>query len=292
MYDIIIIGAGPAGLTSALYALRANKKVLLLEAKSYGGQIINARKIENYPGIDEISGFDFANNLYEQVKKFGGTIKYETVLRVNEDKEVTTNKDTYKSKAVIIATGSANKKLNIKGEEEFIGKGVSYCATCDGNFFKGKNVAIVGSTLSTVDDALYLSEVAHKVYLISDKDQLENEEKINNVDNIEVINSAIVEEIKGENILNEITIRKNETSTGIKVDGVFIDIGRTPKNEIFKNIVDLTDQGYIASTDGVHTKTKGIYVAGDTREKELRQLTTAVADGSLAATIAIKELNI
>ena len=166
MYDIIIVGAGTAGLTAALYALRANKKILILEAKSYGGQIINAHKVENYPGIASISGFEFATNLYNQVKNLGAEIKYETVVRVDENRQVTTDKATYEAKAVILATGSENRKLRLENEAAFVGKGVSYCATCDGNFYKHKVVAVVGGGNRALEDAVYLADLASKVYLI------------------------------------------------------------------------------------------------------------------------------
>ncbi|MBR5662159.1 MAG: FAD-dependent oxidoreductase [Bacilli bacterium] len=296
MYDIIIVGAGPAGLTAALYALRANKKVLILEAKSYGGQIINASKIENYPGIQNISGFDFATTLYNQVKNLNGEIKYETVTRVTENKEVYTNAGKYDAKAIIIATGSANKRLNIQNEKEYIGKGISYCATCDGNFFKGKIVAVIGGGQTAIDDVLYLSNIVSKVYLIyrGEKlnENLNNLDKLKDLSNLEIILNSNVSTINGDDMLSSIEIiDNNQNEKEIKIDGLFIAVGQEPKNEIFSNIVDLNEKGYIESTDGVHTKTNGIYVAGDTRVKELRQLTTAVSDGSVAATIAIKEMN-
>lgn len=289
MYDIIIVGAGPAGLTAALYALRANKKILVLEAKSYGGQIIKASKIENYPGIEKISGFDFATSLYNQVKSFGGEIKYETVLRIEEDKTVVTAQNKYSAKAVIIATGSFNRKLNIENEDNLIGKGVSYCATCDGNFFKDRTVAVIGYDEEAINDVLYLTDIAKKVYLISTKDiEFGNKEICSDV---EVIKCNSINKLIGENKLESIEINVDNEIKIINIDGLFISVGREPKNNIFKNIVDIDGNGYIISEDGVHTKTPGVYVAGDTRVKELRQLTTAVADGSIAATIAIKELN-
>ena len=295
MYDIIIIGAGPAGLTAALYALRANKKVLVFEAKSYGGQIINASKIENYPGIDNISGFDYATTLYNQVTKLGGEVKYETVTKVTENKEVFTNTGKYEAKAVIIATGSSNRRLNIDNEKEYIGRGVSYCATCDGNFFKDKTVAVVGGGQTAIDDVIYLSNIVSKVYLIyrGEKlnEELNNINKLDNISNLEVVLNTNVTKIIGEDLLTgiETTDKNNDTNT-INIDGLFIAVGQEPKNEIFSNVVDLNERGYIITLDGVKTKTPGIYVAGDTRVKELRQLTTAVADGSIAATIAIKEM--
>ena len=176
MYDIIIVGAGPAGLTSALYALRANKKVLILEANTYGGQIINASQIENYPAIEKISGYDFATNLYNQVQKLGVEIKYETVLHIEKDKTVQTNKGKYQAHAIILATGAKNRKLNIKNEEKFVGKGLSYCATCDGNFYKNKIVAVNGGGNAAIEDALYLSDIAKNVYVIHRRDTFRAEE--------------------------------------------------------------------------------------------------------------------
>ena len=294
MYDCIIIGAGPAGMTSAIYLLRANKKILLLESSSYGGQIINASNIENYPGYESISGFELATNMYNQVKKLGGEIKYETVIRVNEDKTVVTNKDTYQATSVIIATGAQNRKLNLPNEKEFIGKGVSYCATCDGNFFKNKIVAVNGGGNTALEDALYLSELAKEVYLIHRRDEFRGDNKyldeIKAKDNIKLILNSNIISINGNERLESITVKNNsEEETTIEINGLFIAIGQEPKNEIFNNVVDL-ENGYIKTIDDVHTKTKGIYVAGDTRTKELRQLTTAVSDGSIAASIAIKEM--
>ena len=296
MYDIIIVGAGPAGLTSALYALRANKKVLVLEAKSYGGQILNAHKIENYPGIASISGFEFATNLYNQVKNLKGEIKYETVNRVEENKTVITNKDTYRAKAVILATGSENRKLQIENEQKFIGKGVSYCATCDGHFYKNKIVAVNGGGNTALEDALYLADIAKKVYVIHRRDEFRGEEayrkELQTKENVEFILNATISSLKGKEKLESITVKdKSGQERCLDIEGLFIAIGQEPKNEVFTNIVEVNDYGYIESDDGVHTKTKGIYVAGDTRVKMLRQLTTAVSDGSVAATLAIKEMN-
>ncbi len=295
MYDIIIIGAGPAGLTSALYALRANKNVLILEAKSYGGQIINAHKIVNYPGIEEISGFDFATNLYQQVKKLNGEVKYETVLHVDEDKFVTTNKGKYQAKSIIIATGAENRLLNIDREREFVGKGISYCATCDGAFYKDKVVAVNGGGNTAINDAIYLSNIASKVYLIHRREEFRAEEQytkeLKGIENVYFILNSTVTALNGDDKLESITVKdKDGNLEDIQVDALFIAIGQEPKNEIFANVVKLNQFGYIETDDGVHTKTKGIYAAGDARVKTLRQLTTAVGDGSVAATMAIKEM--
>ena len=296
MYDIIIVGAGPAGLTAAIYALRANKKVLIFEAKAYGGQIINATLVENYPGIESISGMEYATNLYNQVKKLGAEFKFETVIKVTENKEVITNKGNYKAKSIILATGAENRRLNIEREKDFIGQGVSYCASCDGNFYKDKIVAVVGGGNTALEDAIYLSDIVEKVYLIHRRDSFSGEdkyiEKIQQKDNIELILNSNIIKLNGDKLLESIDVKNNgnDTITNIKVEGLFIAVGQQPKNEIFSNVVTLNKMGYIDSEDGVHTNVEGIYVAGDNRVKLLRQLTTAVSDGSIAATVAIKEM--
>ena len=297
MYDIIIIGAGPAGLTSALYALRANKKVLVLESKTYGGQILKASVVENYPAIKSITGFEYATSLYNQVMDLGLEYKNETVTHISEEKEVTTDKGKYQANAIIIATGSENRNLNIPNEKEFIGKGVSYCATCDGNFYKDKTVAVNGGGNTALEDALYLSNIAKKVYLIHRRETFRGEvkyiEELKKKDNIEFILNKTISKINGKDNLESITIiDNNNNEEEINIDGLFIAIGQEPKNQIFTNVVDINEKGYIISEDGVHTKTKGIYVAGDAREKILRQLTTAVSDGSIAAVVAIQEMRI
>lgn len=294
MYDLIIVGAGPAGLTAALYALRANKKVLLLESKCYGGQIINAYKIENYPGIIDISGFEYATNLYNQVKKLGLEMRIETVTHIDSDKTVITNKDKYKAKAIILATGCENRKLELENEDKFIGKGISYCATCDGNFYKNKIVAVVGGGNVALEDALYLSNLAHKVYLIHRNEIFKGEnkylEELKLKDNVEILLNSKIKKINGNDKLESIDIENNSNIKNILIDGLFVAIGEKPKNEIFSNIINLDKNGYIISEDGVHTNANGIYVAGDARNKNLRQLTTAVADGSIAASTALKEM--
>lgn len=294
MYDIIIVGAGPAGLTSAIYAARANKKVLVLEAKVPGGQIVNASKIENYPGIENISGSDFAMNLYNQVINLGVEIKFETVLSITKDKEVYTNNSKYSAKAIILASGRSNRKLKIENEDKLIGRGVSYCATCDGNFYKDKIVSVVGGGNTALDDTIYLSSLASKVYLIHRNDNFSGEDKLinelKNKSNVEILLNTNVIRINGIDKIDTITINTNGIEKELEIDGLFIAIGQEPNNSIFKNVIDIDEKGYIKTTDGVHTNIKGIYVAGDARDKMLRQLTTAVSDGSVAATTAIKEM--
>ena len=295
-YDIIIVGAGPAGLTAALYALRANKTVLVLEAKSYGGQILNAAKVENYPGIESISGFDFATNLYNQVKKLGAQIIFETVLNITENKEVITRNNKYIGKAIILATGAENRKLNIENESKYVGFGISYCATCDGNFYKDKIVAVNGGGNSALEDALYLSDIAKKVYIIHRRNEFRGEnkylEELKVKNNVEYILNSTITKLNGENKLDSIEIINNDDNnkTTLNIDGLFIAIGQEPKNEMFKNIAELDEKGYFNTSDGLHTNVEGIYIAGDARVKSLRQLTTAISDGSIAATTAIKEM--
>ena len=290
MYDIIIIGAGPAGMTAAIYALRANKKVLIFEANTYGGQIVNAPKVENYPGIKEISGYDFATNLYNQVKDLGGEFIFDAVIRIDGNK-VITNNGNYEAKKIILAIGAQNRKLNIPGESEYAGKGVSYCATCDGNFFKGKTVAIVGGGNTALEDAIYLSDLASKVYLIHRKDTFRGEAKyqdeINSKSNVELIMNTNVTKISGTDTVTNIELDNGNT---LNIDGIFIAVGQQPNSMIFKNAVDIDEFGYIKTNDGVHTNNENIYVAGDARKKDLKQIITAESDGAIAAVTAIKEM--
>lgn len=295
IYDIIIIGAGPAGLTAALYAARANKRILVFEAKTPGGQIVNAHQVTNYPGIESISGADYATNLYNQVIKLGVEVKFETVLSIDEDKNVITNNNNYKARAIILATGVDNRKLRIENEENLIGKGVSYCATCDGNFYKNKVVAVIGGGNTALEDALYLSNISSKVYLIHRRDSFKGEAKLvsdlEKKENVELIYNSNVIKINGNDKIESIIVKDSEgNKIEIRIDGLFIAVGQEPKNIIFKGVIDVDDKGYIISKDGVHTNKKGIYVAGDARVKPLRQLTTAVSDGSIAATTAISEM--
>ena len=294
MYDIIIIGAGPSGLTSALYALRANKKVLVLESKSYGGQIINSSVVENYPALPKVSGYEFATNLYNQVLDLGLEIKYEEVIGITKEKHVKTRNNEYEAKAIIIATGSDNRKLGLKREEELTSKGVSYCATCDGNFYKNKVVSVVGGGNTALEDALYLSNIAKKVYLIHRRDSFSAEgkyiEELKTKDNVEFILNSNVISLNGNDKLGSIDIKDSDDNVKtLNTDGLFIAVGRIPNNKIFEDIIDL-ENGYIKSDEDMHTNVDGIYVVGDARVKKLRQLTTAVSDGSVGATTAIKEM--
>ncbi|MBF0988047.1 MAG: thioredoxin-disulfide reductase [Clostridiales bacterium] len=294
-FDIIIIGAGTAGMTAGIYAARANKKTLILEGKNYGGQIINTPDIENFPALNHISGIEYATNLYNQVKELGVTYKREEVQNITEDRVVTTNKNQYQAKAVIIATGTQNRKLGLEGEDNLVGRGISYCATCDGRFYKGKNVAVIGGGNTAIEDAIYLSDLADKVYLIHRREGFRADQKaieiLKSKENVEFILNNKPNKLIAENKLTGLEIINNENEiTMIDVSGIFIAIGQIPNTEIFKNFIDLNESGYIKSKDGVHTNIDKIYVAGDVREKELRQLITAASDGAIAANTAITEI--
>jgi thioredoxin reductase (NADPH) len=295
MYDIIIIGAGPAGLTASIYARRALKSVLVMEKANYGGQIVNSSNIENYPGEKSISGVDFANKLYEQAKALGIEFVTQKVIDIknsNEYKEVITSNNTYKCKSVIIATGSLNRKLDLDNEDKFIGKGVSYCATCDGTLFRGKDVAVVGGGNTALEDALYLSNLCNKVYLIHRRDSFRGDEstleKLKNRDNIEILCNSVITKIMGNNVIESIELNNEKE---INVSGLFIAIGRVPNNNFPSISLDLDENGYILSSEDCHTNIEGIFVAGDNRHKDLRQLVTATSDGAIAATEAIKYLS-
>ncbi len=299
MYDIIIIGAGPAGLTAAIYARRASKKVLVIEKNTYGGQIINTLDIENYPAYEHISGFDFATNIYNQAKSLGAEIIFENVVDIIDNektKEVITNKNKYTSKAVIIATGSENRKLGLENEDSLVGKGISYCATCDGAFYKDKIVAVVGGGNTALEDALYLSDIANKVYLIHRRDSFRAEEstinKLKEKSNVEFIYNSNVTKLNSNEKLESIEVtNKNSSVEKIDVDGLFIAIGRIPENENFAKLINLDSSGYIISDDSCITNVKGIYASGDNRVKDVRQLVTATSDGAIAATKAINYIN-
>ncbi len=299
-YDIIVVGAGPAGLTAAIYARRAAKSVLVLEAKAWGGQIINTPDIENYPVVAHISGVDFANDLYNQALALGAELKLEKVTGVEDLgklKRVRTTLDEYEAGAVILATGSENRKLGVDREQELTGRGVSYCATCDGNFFRKKDVAVVGGGNTALEDALYLAELANKVYLIHRRDSFRGEEatvaRLRQKENVEIVYNATVTALLGDKRLSgiEVTDKLRGEKRSIEVKGLFVAVGRIPENEGFSALIDLDPAGYAVAGENCRTKAPGVFVAGDNRTKEVRQLVTAAADGAVAATEAVKYLN-
>ena len=300
MNDIIIVGAGPAGLTAAIYALRAGKSVLLLEAKNYGGQIVNTPDIENYPGLKHVSGFEYATALYEQASGFGAEIEYETVTGIENNGDVKTvlteSGNKYEARAVIIATGAKNRHMGVDREEKLIGKGISYCATCDGAFFRGKDVAVYGGGNTALSDALFLSNYCRTVYLIHRRDEFRGSDadvqKVKERENVKFVLNSTVERLNGEPVLSSVTVKDKISGelSDIEVNGLFVAIGQEPDNAAFENVVTLDGKGYIDAPESCITKTEGIYTAGDCRVKEVRQLTTAAADGAVAALAACSRM--
>ena len=299
MYDIIIIGAGPAGLTAALYARRAEKTVLLIEKSTFGGQITHSPRVENYPTQMALSGSELAEKLFEQVITHGADIELDevkSVAKCDTGYAVNTENSSFEAKSVIIATGSRHRPLGIDGEEELVGEGVSYCAVCDGAFYKGKTVAIVGGGNTALQEAVLLSDGCKKVYVIQNLGFLTGEESLQSAiakrDNVEVILSTVVTELIGSGSLSAIKLKNAETGaeSELLIDGVFVAIGQIPENEPFKNVVALDERGYVAAGEDCLPKTDfpGIFVAGDCRTKSVRQVTTAAADGSVAALAACR----
>lgn len=300
MYDIIIIGAGPAGLAAAVYGQRAEKKTLLIDEKGYGGQIINTPEIENYPAIQKISGFDFANNLYQQASDLGAELTFEKAVGIeskSDIKIVKTEGGAYEAKAVIIATGAKNRPLGLDREEELTGRGVAYCATCDGAFYRGKTVAVIGGGNTALEDAEVLSGLANKVYLIHRRDAFRGEEanvkRIQAKENVEILLNKIPTELLGEDKISGLEIQDKLTGekTILTLDGVFVAIGQMPDNAAFAELISLDDKGYVTAGEDCLTKSDGIFVAGDCRTKKVRQLATAVADGAVAALAAVEYVN-
>lgn len=296
MADIIIVGAGPAGLSAAIYARRAGMSTVVYEAESYGGQIINTPEIENYPAIAKISGFDFADGLYKQAEALGAEIKFDKVTEIRPVEggfEVATEySGTENCKAVVLAVGAKNRHMGIAREEELTGKGVSYCATCDGAFYKGKTVAVTGGGNTAVEDAIYLCGMAEKVYLVHRRNEFRAEETLVNaakaIENLEFVTPYVVKELKGEPKLSSVILENREDGSEkeLTVDGLFVAIGQEPATASFKDLVTLTG-GYIEAGEDCRTNVPGIFAAGDGRTKKVRQLTTACADGAVAALAAV-----
>lgn len=293
MYDIIIIGGGPAGLTAALYACRANKKTLVIEKETFGGQITFSPKVENIPGFISLTGNEFAEKLVEQVLEQGADVESCEVLEIKDGdiKTVVTDDSEYQCKSVIIATGAKHRMLGIKDEEKYVGEGISFCAVCDGAFYKNKTVAVVGGGNSALQEAILLSDLAKKVYVVQNLDYLTGEKKLSDqlykLENVEVITGVTVESFLGDSELNGIVIKDSAgESRELSVDGLFIAIGLIPQNEAFKNVIELDGRGYAAIDETCESATKGIFVAGDCRTKKIRQVTTAAADGAIAALAA------
>ena len=296
MIDVIIVGAGPAGLSAAIYVERSGKHAVCFEKLTVGGQIVNTPDIANYPGIKNISGFEFSMGLYEQATELGAEVIYDRVSGIekkdNTFKVTTDSGKEYEAKAVILATGAKNRHLGLDKEEELTGRGVSYCATCDGAFFKGKDVAVNGGGNTALEDALFLTNYCNKVYIIHRRDEFRGEpqnlEAVKKKENIEFVLNSTISELKGDKALEAVVVRNKETQEEkeIPVSGLFIAIGQEPDNGDFSLVADLDKGGYIVADEKCLTKTLGIFVAGDCRTKDVRQLTTAASDGAVAALAA------
>ena len=300
MYDIVIIGAGPAGLSAAIYGQRAGKETLLIDAKGFGGQIINTPEVENYPGIKTVSGLELATNLYEQAADLGAEIVYEKAIGIEEAgayKKVKTENAVYETKTVIIATGAKNRPMGIENEEKYTGAGVSYCATCDGAFFRGRDVAVIGGGNTALEDAEVLSGIANKVYLVHRRDQFRGEEanvrRLREKENVEFVLDSVPVELVGDTMINGLKVKNVKTDEVITllVQGIFVAIGQMPDNKDFADAASLDDKGYVAAGEDCLTKTPGVYTAGDCRTKKVRQLATAAADGAVAALAAVEYIN-
>lgn len=297
MYDILVVGAGTAGLSAGIYGVRQNKSVLVLEANIYGGQIINTPDIENYPGIAHTSGFDFAMGLYQQAVGLGVEYRQARVTSIEDagDHKVAVLEDGERiaSRTIILATGAKNRPLGLENEEEWVGKGISYCATCDGMFYRKKVVAVNGGGNTALEDAEFLSNIVKKVYVIHRRDQFRGEaarvEKLRARENVEFVLNSNITALLGQDRLEaiEVTDKVSGEKRMIELDGLFVAIGQMPENMIFSNVVGLDQGGYIIAGEDCRTNVEGIFAAGDTRTKTVRQLATAASDGAVAALAAV-----
>ena len=292
LYDIIVIGGGPAGLTAAIYAGRANKKTLILEKGTFGGQITSSPKVENIPGFLSVTGNEFADKLISQAMALDAEIECCEVSKIVPGKphKVITDEGEFLAKAIIIATGTKHRLLGLENEGELIGNGISFCAVCDGAFYEDKTVAVIGGGNSALQEALLLSQTCKKVYVIQNLDYLTGEEKLQKSleekSNIEVILGTVVKKFLGDGELTGILVSNGDESYEIAVDGLFVAIGLIPQNEVFSEVVKLDDYGYIDAGEDCLTSVEGIYVAGDCRKKKIRQVATAASDGAIAALAA------
>lgn len=298
MVDLIILGAGTAGLSAAIYGVRAGLSVQVIENNLYGGQIINSPDVDNYPGIPSISGFDFVQNLHSHATGLGVSIVNDKIFDVSLQgniKKLISKKQVYEAKTVILATGASHRKLGCPGEEQFAGRGVSYCATCDGAFFKGKDVAIVGGGNTALEDALFLSNNCQKVYLIHRREEFRAHKTVVDAvkvrENIELVFNCTVKKISGDEGVQRVCLERTTGGPDIElaVSGVFVAIGLDPNTQLFASQVELQN-GYVKAGENCHTNIPGVFAAGDVRTKELRQLITAAADGAVAAVEAAKYL--
>ena len=300
MHDIIIVGAGPAGLTAAVYARRANKTVLILDKAAFGGQITFSPKVENYPGFESISGSELADKMVEQVLSQGTEVEIENVVEIIDGevkKVITEDGNEYECKSVILACGAKHRHLGLENEERFIGDGISFCAVCDGAFYQNKTVALIGGGNSALQEAILLSESCKKVYVVQNLDFLTGEKRLEEIlrkrGNVEIITGTVVSGIIDTPEFSGITIKKTAdgTESELLLDGMFVAIGLEPENGPFENLADLDAVGYFDAQEDCTTKTKGVFVAGDCRTKSIRQVTTAVGDGAVAALAACEYID-
>lgn len=299
MYDILIVGAGPAGLTAAIYARRAGKSVLVLEKDTFGGQVTFSPKLENYPGFEAISGNELAQRMLEQAMSLGADVDMDTVLEVKdgEVKTIIGENATYEAKSVIIAAGARHRRLGLPNEENLIGNGISFCAVCDGAFYKDQHVAVIGGGNTALVEIVLLAEVCRKVTVVQNLAFLTGESKmveaVKAKDNIEIIYNTVVREYLGEGSLKGLRLHNDATEeeSELFVDGAFLAIGTEPENKPYEAVSKLNDWGYIVSDESCQTGTPGIFVAGDCRTKAYRQVATAVSDGATAALSACRYLD-
>ena len=300
MFDLIVVGGGPAGLTAAIYARRANKSVLVIDKGAFGGQITFSPKVENIPGFKALSGNEFADQLVDQALYQGVEFECCEVLGVTDGgktKTVRTDSGDFEATAVILATGAKHRLLGVTNEENFIGSGISFCAVCDGAFYKDQVVGVVGGGNSALQEVLLLAELAKKVYVIQNFDYLTGEEKLAEQvyarENVEVILGTVVSEVLGDSEFAGVRLRKADggTLSDLSLDGLFVAIGLVPQNENFRDLIDLDERGYAAADETLLTRTPGVFVAGDCRRKKIRQVTTAAADGAVAALAACEYID-
>lgn len=300
IYDILIIGSGPAGLTASIYASRAKKKVIIIENHSIGGLIQNAPKIENYPGFEQISGTQLADKFVNQAMNLNVQFEYDDIKTIQQDKDLFLldgEYGTYYTKTIIFATGSKHRKLGLPNEDKLTGHGVSYCAVCDGPFYKGQDAIIIGGGNSALQEAVLLASYCPKVTLIQNLDYLTGEQasidQLKEIKNIEVLYNKKVTKLQGNNQLENIEIEDQKTNekTTIVTTNIFVAIGQVANNEIAKEFCELDHNGFIITDELCQTKTKGIFCAGDCRKKQIRQISTAISDGTVAAIQAIDYLN-
>ena len=298
MYDIIVIGAGPAGLTAALYALRASKSVLVIEQSTFGGQVTFSPKIENYPGFSEMSGNEFADKLLDQVLSMGAEVEMEKVTGIIDEgsrKLVFADNKKFEAQAVIIAVGVHHRQLGLPNENALVGNGISYCAVCDGAFYKDKVTGVVGGGNSALQEAVLLSDLCEKVYVFQNLAFFTGEQKLLEIlgkkDNVELLTEVTVKELVGESGLNSVILNTVNGDKKVDIDGLFVAIGLEPENNVFSENAQLDENGYFESDESCLTKTAGIFVAGDCRRKAIRQITTASADGAVAALAACRYID-